>query len=290
VATLASYFLTYSLAIVGLPSDIGGAGIQSDQLLRPRTATYHPGAGAVAVTVHERPEYWLGNLLVLDAPPRVDSVESWRAMWQREVADRSGAGHPLVHFEIPWRDRGAALACPTPAQIAVEWDTVFRAPPILTRQSTWPVRLVTTDLEWESVRALLAVDEVDLTATAEARDWQIDFLRWRLAMFRDRVATGEAAFFGAWHDASLVGVVGVLWSVAPAVARYQCVMTHPDHRRRGICSALLAAAQRHVADRADRGCPLIIISDHDSMQERLYASLGFEPVSLRVTWHLEDRT
>jgi GNAT superfamily N-acetyltransferase len=268
---------------MGLPTNIGGAGIQSDQLLRPRTTTYHPVPGAVAVAVRESPDYWTGNLLVLDEPPRERDAASWRAIWEREVAGRSGATHPLVQFELAWPARQAVMS--SPAHTSVQWDTVLRAPHRMTDHARRPVRPITTDLEWAAVRGLLALDELDPEAAPDVVQWQNQFLDWRIGMYRARAHDEEGALFGAWDGATLIGVVGILWSEAVRIARYQCVVTHPTHRRQGICSGLLAQAHDHLAA---RGWPTIIVSDHDSPQERLYTGLGFEPVSVRGTWHLAE--
>jgi GNAT superfamily N-acetyltransferase len=280
---------------MGLPTNVGGAGIQSDQLLRPRTTTYHPVPGAVAVAVRESPDYWTGNLLVLEAPPRELDPAPWRAIWAREVGQRSGAAHPLVQFELPWAARHDVLS--SPAHARVQWDTVLRAPlsmagSVASRtpglaidDSRWPTRPIATEHEWAAVRGLMALDELDPDAAADVAGWQNQFLDWRLGMYRARVQDGEGALFGAWDGGALIGVVGLMWSEALRLARYQCVLTHPTYRRQGICGRLLAQAHGHLAP---RGWPTIIVSDHASTQERLYTRLGFEPVSVRGTWHLEE--
>lgn len=274
---------------MGLPSDIGGLGVRSDQLLRPPSTAYHAGPGAVAVAVAERPDYWHGNLLVLDAIPRTDAVWHWRARWTSEVAARSGARHPLVHFEVPWCKRESALSHPVPPNVEVEWDTVFRAPAALElpRPVPGPVLQLTSESDWVALRTLLALDEIDPAASGSRMEWQTDFLRWRLAMYQQRARSAQAAMFGVWRDAALVGAAGVLWDPEIGVARYQAVVTHPAHRRQGICRTLLTHAHRHVAD---RGWPVVLVAAHRSMQEALYASFGFEPVSLRGTWHLPEAT
>lgn len=278
---------------MGLPSDIGGLGVRSDQLLRPPSTTYHPGPGAVAVVVGERPDYWLGNLLVLDAIPGVDAVWHWRERWASEVAARSGARHALVHFEVPWCKRESALSHPVPPSIEVEWDTVFQAPATIESRGesrgslSGSVRQLTGESDWDALRSLLALDEIDPTAPGTGREWQTDFLRWRLDMYWQRARAAQAAMFGVWRDAALVGAAGLLWDPEIGVARYQAVVTHPAHRRQGICRTLLSHAHRHVAD---RGWPVVLVATHRSTQEALYTSFGFEPVSLRGTWHLPEVT
>jgi len=276
------------LAIVGLPSDIGGLGVRSDQLLRPPSTTYHPGPGAVAVVVGERPDYWLGNLLVLDAIPGVDAVWHWRERWTSEVAARSGARHSLVHFEVPWCKRESALSHPVPPSIEVEWDTVFQAPATIESRGSisGSVRQLTGESDWTHSAACSRSMRSIRQRLAAAESGRLTFYAGGLTVPAAR-AGGAAAMFGVWRDAALVGAAGLLWDPEIGVARYQAVVTHPAHRRQGICRTLLSHTHRHVAD---RGWPVVLVATHRSTQEALYTSFGFEPVSLRGTWHLPEVT
>jgi predicted GNAT family acetyltransferase len=61
------------------------------------------------------------------------------------------------------------------------------------------------------------------------------------------------------------------------ISRFQEVSTHPDHRRQGICAALV----HHVscAEQAARvGNQMVILADRGEPAERIYKSLGYAEV------------
>ena len=64
---------------------------------------------------------------------------------------------------------------------------------------------------------------------------------------------GERIVFGAWIDGSLVGTVSLLLDLPPNQphrAEIAKMMTRPDHRGRGIATALLHAAEAEAARRS----------------------------------------
>ena len=104
-----------------------------------------------------------------------------------------------------------------------------------------------------------------------------DYRRRRLELYREMIAAGLGAWFGAFDGprGPLVGSLGVF--VESGLGRYQHVFTHPEHRGRGVASALLAAAARWAARR--RGARrLIIVAEQDTTGHRLYLARGFVEV------------
>jgi GNAT superfamily N-acetyltransferase len=77
-------------------------------------------------------------------------------------------------------------------------------------------------------------------------------------------ADGEVcAFFSSWPGHNGVGMVEDLF-------------THPDHRRRGIATALIAQA---VRDARERGAGAVLIGARPGDRvKRMYVSLGFRPI------------
>jgi len=82
------------------------------------------------------------------------------------------------------------------------------------------------------------------------------------------VERGQAAFYGVYDRGELVASLGLV--PLDKVARYQDVQTAVAYRKRGLASALVAAAARDVP--ADRY--VIMTSSGDA--ERVYARAGFQ--------------
>jgi predicted GNAT family acetyltransferase len=65
------------------------------------------------------------------------------------------------------------------------------------------------------------------------------------------------------------------------IGRFQSVETHPDFRRQGIAGRLVyEAADRALAETALES--LILVAEAESAPERLYRSVGFEPLEMQV--------
>ena len=64
------------------------------------------------------------------------------------------------------------------------------------------------------------------------------------------------------------------WQADLIFARFQCVSTHPDSRRRGLCTALVHAACRHGFGAMGLRT-LVMVADPDDVAIGVYESLGF---------------
>ncbi len=87
----------------------------------------------------------------------------------------------------------------------------------------------------------------------------------------DWFRSGDARWWGAWRGDELVAQCGLL--DFPPHGRFQAVETHPDHRRQGVCSALVAAVCR---DALARGLETLVLeAELDGPALGLYRRLGF---------------
>lgn len=219
----------------------------------------------LVVATPDDPSYYLGNMLVLPAPPQVGEV----GYWTRKFGDELGKDPAIRHVTLRWDgisgDLGAA-------------DELRAAGFTLEVHQVMTARTVTAppiDLE---VRPLVA-REVPATAELEYRDadrhddayWQ--FLQRRATWQQSLVATGRAMWFGALDRGELVGCLGIV--ALGARARFQDVQTAATHRKRGIASALLAAAAREVLPSVQQ---LVIVAEPESAAARVYERAGFRTI------------
>jgi GNAT superfamily N-acetyltransferase len=113
-----------------------------------------------------------------------------------------------------------------------------------------------------------------------------DFRQGQAQRYREMIASGLGAWFGAFTGERLVGDLGIFCS--QELARYQSVQTHPDFRRRGIASSLVSHAARYAFDRHQVET-LVIVAEADSPAQRLYQAIGFQKTEFQMgTWKADQ--
>jgi ribosomal protein S18 acetylase RimI-like enzyme len=129
-----------------------------------------------------------------------------------------------------------------------------------------------SDGDWEeSFRVALAVGIGEGYAEASHRP----YLGRRIEGRRGQIAAGKLRWWGAFRDEELAAQMGLVEGAVDgrSLARFQDVDTHPDHRRRGLCSALLAQVGA-----ASRSPTLVIVAEPEGEAGRIYRRAGFARV------------
>jgi len=134
-------------------------------------------------------------------------------------------------------------------------------------EAGWAAFFALRALDWGEYRDRLAqAGETDVGTAMAERD------RASSPPFRYFLAYADGApraYFSAWHGIDGVGQVENLF-------------THPDYRRRGLATALIA---RCVDDCRERGAgPVLIVADPTDTPMRMYAAMGFRPLALKREW------
>ena len=132
------------------------------------------------------------------------------------------------------------------------------------------LRPLDSDRDWERLFDL-SVDVHPYASDPAGRA----YLRWEHTGRRERIEAGGRQW-GAFVDGRLVGAAALL--PGPTSARYQDVFVDPDHRRRGLASALVSRAAAHLQARRP-GIPMWIAAEAGSAAEAIYRGIGFIPVS-----------
>jgi len=240
------------LRSLGLSTDLG--------LLERRGKLIDRGDYVVAVTPDD-PGYYYGNLLVLPAPPQVGEL----AYWIRRFADELGRDPAIRHVTFRWDGITGELGARdelVAAGFTIESDQVMTARELV---APMPAEIEIRPLLLDEV---LAIAELGFAIGDRHDETYRRFLQRRAAWKRELVASGEARFWGAFDAGTLVGSLGLV--PLGDVLRYQDVQTAVSHRRRGIASALLAAAAQEA-----RSGTLVIVALPDSDAARVYERVGF---------------
>jgi GNAT superfamily N-acetyltransferase len=235
--------------------------LQTELALAATRGTVTDRGDYLVIETPDDPGYYYGNLLVIPAAPQVGEV----AYWTRRFGDELGKNPAIRHVTLWWDgtsgDAGATdeLAA---AGFALERSVVMTAAPADVARTIAPM----------PIRALSA-DEVLATAKLayEIGDRHDEsfrtFVERRAAWYRDLVARGLAAFYGAFDGAQIIASLGLVR--LGKLARFQDVQTLEPYRKRGIASALLATAAAHASER------LVIVAQIGGAGERVYARAGF---------------
>ena len=145
--------------------------------------------------------------------------------------------------------------------------------PSSNRHEDVAIRPATSDADWESIGRLARLDHEGEARRGGYEVFPLEVSRqivdrWRAkgpAMrFWLAASNGcDVGYFGSWPGIQGMGLVDDLF-------------THPDFRRRGIATALIARA---VDDARDRGAGAVLIGARiDDTPKALYSALGFEPL------------
>lgn len=216
------------------------------------------------------PGYRWGNYLLLPRPPRAEELESRI----REFADHFAAYPEMDHVTLRWD--GPDLSEPAAALARERGMTTDSGLEMVADALTAPANpdVVVRELDMQRDRAEIvalniACDPTEQSGTA-------DYLKFKERIRQEWWAwhdSGDARWWGAFLGGELVGQCGMI-RCSDGLGRFQSVETHPDHRRRGVCSSLVATVGSSMLERG--GCrSLLLGADPDGPALALYRRLGF---------------
>jgi GNAT superfamily N-acetyltransferase len=218
----------------------------------------------LVVRTPSNPLFYWGNFVLVTDSDALDDAEHWLTVFERTFPS---AAHRAIGMAADppdlesWRSQ----------DLDIEHDDVL-ATDVCPEPTPLPqgylVRQIADASQWEQSTGM-RIEEFARDSPREAQ-FERNVTEARIAM----TATGSVAWFGAFHGDRLAAELGVV-DCGEGVARYQAVVTHADHRRRGLAGHLLGVAARWAADRGARSW--VIVADDGSEAARLYRSRGFGP-------------
>lgn len=202
------------------------------------------------VKTPDNPGYYWGNYIVV---PGASEPEAARAVFAREFPQ---ARHEAIGFlgrpEHAWPQVGATEV------------RARREPPAAQPVAGYTLRALSGD-DWQQAYEVHA---------AGHHPGHADFVRRRNDSRQRMVDNGDAMFVGVFADDQLVADSGIV--MCGSVARYQSVMTQPEHRNHGLASWMLAHSGRWAQQRGAQ--QWVILAEPETPAARLYDSLGFAVV------------
>jgi GNAT superfamily N-acetyltransferase len=241
-----------------------------------------PGPDHLVLQTAWRQDFHDGNALHAAGTVDVDDLDRWLEAFDERFRHLPGVDHVQVRWETTLdrhhagayaerltaaaEDRGLELERLTVMELAGE------PRPLVPLTEGVQVVRAERDEHWWGARALHISD------TGGAGE----FWTWRVDQLRALARHGRGAVWLAYRFGIPVGTASI-WHDDAGVAVVDDVVTHAVHRRLGIASHLVAVAcSSHRGPRPDDR--LVLLAQHGSDAERLYARLGF--VAVGTLWSL----
>lgn len=207
----------------------------------------------------DNPSYYWGNCILVTDPDAVDDPVGWLQVFESEFPDSPHRAIGLVREPVDSQSWLAVRLFLDHGDVLVASAPLASAP----LAAGYEVRLLDGDADWERSTALRQL------AFPAQNDYEA-----RTTVARRAITDGRAlSWFGAFHGDELASELGIA-DCGNGIFRYQSVVTHPDHRRRGLTRHLLGVASAHAASLG--ATTWVIIADVDGDASRLYRAAGFQ--------------
>ncbi|MDM4767466.1 GNAT family N-acetyltransferase [Pelomonas sp. SE-A7] len=232
----------------------------------------------VVVRTPDNPLFYWGNCLILPAPPRDDGLAHWLARFDEEIGCHTReSGHVAIGFDatqaheplLSWQRAGFEI---------FETVTLRLLPMQLLggrRELPQGYEFSVIDLQ-DAAQRRSVVDLHCASNAADAMGFEPAGYRRHRERQMDRYAAMQSAGLGKWLGVrradELVADCGLFRD--GGLGRFQHVTTHPNWRRRGLCTAMVEAACRFGFEH-QRLEQLVMCADPDEVAIGIYESLGF---------------
>lgn len=222
------------------------------------------------------PDYYFGNALILDDAPTDRERERLERDFDRLVKTSPAIRHRT--FVWPVGEEGVPSL---PGFVAAGYELhenrvlMARADDLIPPARPNPdivVRPYDGEADWAAWHAMSMADNAGYFPEPA----HSAFLAGKRDIYERLIAAGRGQWWGAYLYGRQVGHLGLFFDGdgEAAVGRFQSVMTHPDHRGRGICRTLVHEIALRGFARAPR---LVMVADEHYHAARIYESLGFAP-------------
>lgn len=254
--------------------EITSTGFLSETLFQQYSGLVRDLGDCIVVRTPDNHDFWFGNYLLLPAPPEMAEIAGWIARFDDVFADVPA----VLHQCLQWSDDG----CDT-KMMRAEFERLgwaFDQTSVLAATKTEAVREAPEGLDCREIFGEEDwINLVDLQVRTRPEGFVEKtyraFKSTQAAQYQKLVSEGRGHGYGGFKGGELVAGMGIFHR--EGISRFQEVCTHPDHRRQGICAALVhyVSGKEQVARAGNK---MVILADQGEPAERIYKSLGYREV------------
>jgi GNAT superfamily N-acetyltransferase len=237
------------------------------ELRRLEGAQIAEDAEHLTVRSPENPTFRWGNFMLMATPAEPGDAPDWIGRFERAFPH---ADHVAIGIDDP-SGEGGAIGELTALGLEVDLSVVMTADTLLAPNREQPnatFKRVQSDGEWLRATELSLVDDAERDSSAH-----VAYAELRMRAIRRVCEQGHGAWFGAFYEDEMRAGLGI-FSAGSGLARFQSVVTHPAHRRRGLASHLVFTAGQYALSELGAQT-LVIAADPDYHAIEIYRSLGF---------------
>jgi hypothetical protein len=244
-------------------------GLATDLLLHAETGMVESQDDYVVVRTPDAPEYFFGNMLVLEQRPSEIDLKRLES----DFAEFVGIPPLIAHRTFAWPERADSVVN-LDAFVEQGYDaTVCRVlaahpndiRPVATN-SLVEVRKFGTQRDWDDWSRMQFADMPNPSNITSQR-----YLAHLQTAYRTLIARGLGNWWGAFINDEQVGSLGLFFF--GGIGRFQSVLTAEQHRNRNICKTLVSEVIKLTAGQSDR---LVMVADESYHAGALYEAMGFQ--------------
>ena len=271
-----------------------GLGSLSDCFARCPDTSVEVTEQVIVYKTKTRPDYWFGNYIVSSIPVTSESLPEIRSQWQKEFSQEAGILWQIVEWEIPFDGEMpdvSKIARALNAEIDIR---IVR----IARRGEFQLHLsrseFVSDIELIKVKNQVQYDNALQIALADHEAAPVsgatsDFIQWRLEQRLQSAILDNGNWWLLMHQGVPVASCGLFFDQDGLKARFREVTTHPEWRGRGFATTLVRMLGQNFLTQGQVQ-ELIIVSEPDSIADRIYSKLDFKAVSYQIALITDPRS
>ena len=271
-----------------------GLGSLSDCFARCPDTSVEVTEQVIVYKTKTRPDYWFGNYIVSSIPVTSESLPEIRSQWQKEFSQEAGILWQIVEWEIPFDGEMpdvSKIARALNAEIDIR---IVR----IARRGEFQLHLsrseFVSDIELIKVKNQVQYDNALQIALADHEAAPVsgatsDFIQWRLEQRLQSAILDNGNWWLLMHQGVPVASCGLFFDQDGLKARFREVTTHPEWRGRGFATTLVRMLAQNFLTQGQVQ-ELIIVSEPDSIADRIYSKLDFKAVSYQIALITDPRS